>query len=444
MPSPIPMPMFNELPTPQGEKTSDAQEDELLIIEDEEEDDFLLIEEDIDKLTSQLNEVSKDQQEQTDETPIICSPCPIPESWKIIIVDDEPSVHHATQIALKNFTFEGHPIEFISAFSAKEGKEVISELHGQAASILLDVVMETSHAGLDLVDFIRNSLRDKQVRIILRTGQPGEAPPESVILNYDINDYQLKLDMTRQRLITTVVAALRSYRDLITIESQNSLLMDTLEKLQVSEQELKKYSHNLELIVSERTAELRQANEKLKRLATLDGLTQVANRQCFDDYLNEYWDAAIQNQTPISLLLLDVDYFKKYNDSYGHLAGDDCLKQVADALTNSLRRPDDIVARYGGEEFGILLPKCFYDGAIRVAGDVFDCIRGLKIPHNGSEIENFVTISMGVSSLIPHEQMQAASLIDMADLALYRAKDSGRNQFCLYRDIAEILPASKV
>ena len=158
-------------------------------------------------------------------------------AWKIIIVDDEPTVHQVTKLALKNLVFENKPLTFISGFSTQEAKELMTA-HSDAALILLDVVMDVNDAGLQVVEYIREELQNKRVRIILRTGQPGEAPEESVIINYDINDYKLKVELTRQKLLTTTIAALRSYRDFTIIEEQSIKLTQTLETLQDAQLQL--------------------------------------------------------------------------------------------------------------------------------------------------------------------------------------------------------------
>ncbi|AFY55222.1 fused histidine kinase/response regulator receiver domain protein [Rivularia sp. PCC 7116] len=157
--------------------------------------------------------------------------------WKVLIVDDEPTVHQVTKLALKNLTFEGKPIIFYSGYSSQEGKKLIAE-NPDTALILLDVVMDSNDAGLQVVEYIRKELENKRVRIILRTGQPGDAPEESVITNYDINDYKLKVELTRQKLITSTIAALRSYRDILTIEEQAVQLSETLKTLQNTQLQL--------------------------------------------------------------------------------------------------------------------------------------------------------------------------------------------------------------
>lgn len=352
--------------------------------------------------------------------------------WKVIIVDDEPSVHQATKLALKNFTFEGKSLSFLSAYSAAEGMQLLQENHPDTAFILLDVVMETHDAGLQLVQYIREELNNRQVRIVLRTGHPGEAPEESVILNYDINDYKLKVELTRQRLLTTVITALRSYRDIVTIEQQRQELTQTLEHLEQIQEQLKEHTYNLELKVAERTAALEKGNRELRYLANLDGLTQVANRRCFDAALQQQWVELSVAQEPLSLLLVDVDHFKPYNDVYGHLAGDDCLRQVAQALQQSVKRPTDLVARYGGEEFVILLPRTPGVGAERVATIILREILNLEIPHSQSAVGDRVTVSIGISSIVPQPDISTETLIATADKALYHVKQTGRNYYYLY------------
>jgi diguanylate cyclase (GGDEF)-like protein len=352
------------------------------------------------------------------------------QTWKVLIVDDERAVHRATELALRNFTFEGKPLRFISAYSGEEGKHLITHQHQDVAIVLLDVVMETHDAGLKVARYIREDLKNKQVRIILRTGQPGEAPEESVILSYDINDYKLKIELTRQRLITTVIASLRSYRDIRTIEHQKLRLTEALSALQDAQSQLKAYSYNLEIEVSKRTAALEQANQELHRLAMLDGLTRVANRRHFDEYLQQQWTLMTRLQQPLSLILVDVDEFKRYNDHYGHLAGDDCLKQMAQTISDAIMRPTDLVARYGGEEFAIVLPFTMLDGAKQVAKAIQVAISNLDLPHANSSVSDRLTISLGISCMTPQTEFFLNTLISTADKALYRAKKQGRNCVC--------------
>jgi diguanylate cyclase (GGDEF)-like protein len=353
------------------------------------------------------------------------------DSWKVIIADDEPDVHRATEIALKNLTFEGKPVVFISAYSGEECKRLITDVHTDAALILLDVVMETNDAGLRLVKYIREELDNHQIRIILRTGNPGDALGDSIILNYDINDYKLKVELTRQNLLTTLLASLRAYRDIITIERQKLKLAEALEKLQESQIQLEEYAFTLEKKIAERTSALEIANLQLYRLATMDGLTQVANRRCFDAYWRQQWTLLQEEKQPLSLILMDVDYFKNYNDHYGHLAGDECLRQVAQGISKLLMRPQDLVARYGGEEYVVVLPHTPIEGAKKVAEGIISIIYNLNLAHAKSQVCDRITLSIGVVCVVPNADLTWEAPISLADKALYRAKREGRNRIVI-------------
>ncbi|GAB4464508.1 MAG: hypothetical protein OHK0037_18580 [Elainellaceae cyanobacterium] len=174
--------------------------------------------------------------------------------------------------------------------------------------------------------------------------------------------------------------------------------------------------------------ELQAANEKLEILANLDGLTQLANRRRWDACLEQEWRRCAREQQPLSVLLCDVDYFKRYNDAYGHLAGDDCLRQIARAIAHSAKRPADLVARYGGEEFSILLPNTTAAGAAQIAEMIQAAVYDLSIAHRQSDISDRITLSIGIASVIPHPEVPPETLLNEADSALYLAKQQGRNQ----------------
>jgi diguanylate cyclase (GGDEF)-like protein len=169
----------------------------------------------------------------------------------------------------------------------------------------------------------------------------------------------------------------------------------------------------------------------LERLANLDGLTQVANRRRFDEYFEKEWQRLAREQAPLSLILCDIDYFKCYNDHYGHQTGDTCLKQVAQTIEQSVKRPADLVARYGGEEFVVILPNTPVEGAAHVAERFQSEIRQLEILHAQSEVSPFITLSMGISGQVPTHAVEPQSLIVAADRALYAAKAQGRNTYCV-------------
>lgn len=176
---------------------------------------------------------------------------------------------------------------------------------------------------------------------------------------------------------------------------------------------------------------LRRANQELQKLANLDALTQIANRRYFDETLNSQWLRLKREQLPLSLIMADVDYFKSYNDCYGHQAGDECLKQVAQAIQQSIQRPGDLAARYGGEEFAVILPNTPIQGAISIAEEIQKVIAQLQLPHAGSLISEMITLSFGVTSFIPVAGYSPQHAIAAADHALYAAKSQGRNTICV-------------
>ena len=174
--------------------------------------------------------------------------------------------------------------------------------------------------------------------------------------------------------------------------------------------------------------ERKKAEQLLQRLSTMDELTGLANRRAFDEFLNEEWRRALRAGHMISLMMIDVDFFKKYNDTYGHLKGDSCLKLVADVLEGVARRPGDKVARFGGEEFVVILAMTDKQYAVSIAEKIRMDIEALKILHVKSEVSNFVTVSIGVVALIPQQKMHPSDIIKHADEALYKAKNQGRNR----------------
>ena len=177
--------------------------------------------------------------------------------------------------------------------------------------------------------------------------------------------------------------------------------------------------------------DLEQANQKLLHLATIDSLTQLFNRRSFDEYLSREWQRMAREFSPVSLILCDVDFFKAYNDTYGHPCGDTCLKAVARAISESVKRPADLVARYGGEEFAVILPNTEAIGAAHLAQSIRSKLRALKIPHGNSGVSEYVTLSIGIASFFPTSESRTDTLIAAADRALYQAKAQGRDRVIL-------------
>jgi len=178
-------------------------------------------------------------------------------------------------------------------------------------------------------------------------------------------------------------------------------------------------------------SQLENANQELSFLSSVDGLTGIANRRHFDQFLEQLWLLATRNHEPIAIILCDIDFFKLYNDTYGHLQGDECLKEVAISLKSSLKRQGDFAARYGGEEFVVVLPNTDVEGALEVAETLRINVENLQIPHRLSPITQKVTISLGVAIGHADPTNQPKTLIEAADTALYEAKQDGRNRFKL-------------
>ncbi|MES2885377.1 MAG: diguanylate cyclase [Pseudomonadota bacterium] len=317
--------------------------------------------------------------------------------WLVLVVDDDEEVHAVTRLMLGDAEFENRPLRLLSAHSAAGARELLAANPGIALA-LVDVVMETEHAGLELVRHIRDERGNAFIRIVLRTGQPGMAPVQDVVSRYAIDDYLTKSDLKFLRLTTLVTTALRTYA--------------LLQKLDSSQRQL------------------HVANEALQKLAYLDPLTGLFNRRLFGFSIEREWRRAMRLGLPVTAIMMDVDHFKLYNDSYGHVAGDAVLRQVAQLLSNRCSRAGDVLCRYGGEEFlvfctGLTLAEgCLL--AERICGEV----AALGIEHRQSP-HQVLTLSLGCSSALLGQSASLSgyeSLIQQADEALYHAKKDGRNR----------------
>ena len=179
--------------------------------------------------------------------------------------------------------------------------------------------------------------------------------------------------------------------------------------------------------------ERKRLEDKLRQLSTEDSLTRVFNRRYFDDMLDQEWRRMLRVQHSLSLLMIDVDYFKHFNDTYGHVGGDECLRQIAAGLKTQMRRAGDIIARYGGEEFVVILPQTDVETAEKLAETLRKSVEDLRVEHFGIESEHVVTVSIGVATIIPTASQTALKLLTLADKALYAAKASGRNCVHVWR-----------
>jgi diguanylate cyclase (GGDEF)-like protein len=315
--------------------------------------------------------------------------------WRVLVVDDDPDVFRVTELSLKRLRFRDRAVQLLTASSGGAAR-VHLENERDIALALIDVVMETETAGLDLIRAIRTELGLTDMRIIVRTGQPGQAPEQDVILNYEIDGYADKAELTAMKLITTVVAELRAYETL----SNLSRLTAELEKR-----------------VAARTADL-------EKLAMIDALTGVANRRHFEMRAAVEIAEARRGGQVLGTLMMDIDHFKRINDSHGHATGDAVLKQLVDVVAFHLR-PCDLFARIGGEEFAILLPGSDHENSLLAAERVREAVAAAQIEVGGLHIP--VTVSLGVSALADEDE-DIGLAMSRADQALYCAKAAGRNR----------------
>ena len=237
------------------------------------------------------------------------------------------------------------------------------------------------------------------------------------------------LNLTLQHVILRPIQQLTDHALVIEQEKDFSRRID-MDRVD----EIGKLAQRLDIMVqtiNKQTGELQLANEQLILLTVQDGLTGIANRRMFDTCLNKEWRRALREQVPLSLILLDVDFFKKYNDTYGHQQGDRCLIAIAETMQKIIRRPGDLAARYGGEEFAIILPNTHEEGAKLIAERVRRGIQDLKITHSASEVSGYVSISLGLVTLVPdhaRDNQGPNPFVQSADQALYHAKEQGRNR----------------
>ncbi|NQV49379.1 MAG: diguanylate cyclase [Candidatus Marinimicrobia bacterium] len=215
---------------------------------------------------------------------------------------------------------------------------------------------------------------------------------------------------------------------IIKLERTNTAYQSELESRKSAEFEVMQHKEHLEELVEDRTTELQIANERLKELSRVDGLTGIANRRRLDEELEREWKRMLRDKHPLSVIMCDIDHFKLYNDSYGHQQGDDCLTRVAKAIQDSVNRPGDLASRYGGEEFCIVLPETSSAGAVKIAELVRKNVNALKLEHSTSPVAKMVTLSLGVATVIPEQGSQPSVLLEAADRALYQAKGNGRNR----------------
>ena len=318
----------------------------------------------------------------------------------VLLVDDQLMVAEG----IRRMLMDEDDIEFHYCNDPNEAMKMAEDI--KPTIILQDLIMPDID-GYTLVAEYRNNDKTKNIPIIVLSTK--ENPEDkSKAFEHGANDYLVKLPEQIE-----LIARIRAHSKGYLTQMQRDSAFTALRDLQ---------------------AELEESNEELKKLSSLDGLTGIANRRRLDEFLQNECLRSARDNTVLSLILIDIDFFKPYNDNYGHLAGDGCLRKVATALSEVINRPADLVARYGGEEFGVILPNTDIEGALNLAETLRKKVNTLAIPHEYSEAGKCVTISMGVASKVACENSSPTDLIKMADGALYEAKDSGRDQYKLAKE----------
>ena len=326
-----------------------------------------------------------------------------PPKGDILVVDDKPE-----------------NLLLLSTVLTKKGYEVRKVVNGNLALlaakaeppdiILLDINMPEMN-GYEVCEQLKAQEKTQDIPIIFITAS-DEVFDKVKAFSLGGNDY-----ITKPFQIEEVGARI-----------ENQLAICRLQK------RLKSQNVKLEKEIRYREAieaELVEANRQLKALVNLDGLTQVANRHCFDEYFEREWLRSQREQNYLAIILCDVDYFKRYNDHFGHQAGDVCLQKVAQGISEVIKRPADLVARYGGEEFVVILPQTKGEMALQIAETIREQIKELNLEHPQSDVSDHVSLSLGITSMIPSLLYSKEQLLETADKALYEAKMQGRNRSIL-------------
>jgi diguanylate cyclase (GGDEF)-like protein len=324
----------------------------------------------------------------------------------ILIVDDSDATNRSLRAFLQS---RGYPA-VRTVTSGAEALRLLGEgtpaaSPGDVEVVLLDVGLPDLD-GIEVCRRLKAALPLKDIPVLIITGATDEQTLEHAFAA-GACDF-LHKPIRLPELLARLRSALNLKRELDTCKA-----------------------HERELV--QVTRQLEQLNRELERLSILDELTSIANRRFFNVVLAQEWARAARAVLPLSLIMIDIDFFKNYNDHYGHLQGDDCLRRVATALSSLAKRPGDCVARYGGEEFVVVLAHTGVHGAATVAEGLRRQIESLRLEHPCSPVANWVTISLGVASTVPERSGSAELLVTAADQAVYEAKREGRNRVKLYQ-----------
>ncbi|WP_036478626.1 diguanylate cyclase [Myxosarcina sp. GI1] len=322
---------------------------------------------------------------------------------KILVIDDREDNLQLLSMLLDLY---GYQVKLVSSGSLALEQIKIAP----PDLILLDISMPEM-SGYEVCRLLKNNPHTNNIPVIFISAST-EALDKIEAFESGGSDY-----ITKPFQVEEVIARVKNQLELYRLQT-----------------ELKVKNSSLEHEIRQRQAvesKLLELNQKLSALATLDGLTQVANRRRFDEFFEREWRRLQREKLPLAIILCDIDHFKRYNDYFGHQAGDECLKQVARTIFNAVNRPADLVARYGGEEFVVILPKTIGKNALNVAEKIRLSVEKLKLNHPQSSASQYVSLSLGVASVVPSPSYNRVQLLEAADRCLYEAKERGRNRAVL-------------
>jgi len=327
----------------------------------------------------------------------------------VLLVDDQAMIGEAIRRALANQP----DISFHYCASATEALATAQQI---APTVILQDLVMPGVDGLTLVRTYRAHPQTRDVPIIVLSSKE-EAAVKSEAFAAGANDYLVKLP-DKVELLARVRHHSRAYLNQRQRDAAYRALRESQQQLMV-------------------------LNLELQRLNRIDGLTGLSNRRYMDEVIASEWARAVREQSWFSVLMIDIDDFKRYNDTYGHIVGDEALKHVARTLESWLRRPADLAARFGGEEFTAILPVTPPEGAAMVGEEIRAAIEALRIEHSGSTVGSHLTVSVGAASIMPQRDEHHMRLIEGADHALYIAKRSGKNRLVMADDAAQSQPPTR-
>ncbi len=325
------------------------------------------------------------------------------ENMKILVVDDSNLIRRQ----VKNFLTSGGYRDIEYAKSADEAFSILGMTKSPFTPapvdlVLMDIQMEGMN-GIEATLAIKAKKTYKHVPILIITALDTETNLEKAF---------------QAGAVDYIAKPLKKIELLVRVKSF----------LQLRQERIKRKEREQDLI--NLAAELRKANKALSLVAESDGLTGIPNRRAFDQVLDQEWRRASRNANHLSLLMIDIDHFKFFNDNYGHLQGDHCLQAISQQMSDALQRPADFLARYGGEEFAAVLPETDSSGATHIAKELRKAVQKLAIAHDFSPVSSIVTVSIGIATTLPgKDDTDVDTFINMADQALYQAKSSGRNRY---------------